>query len=254
STAGIAPFGVLPDQDAGRPVLKVATGEVTTTPAATAANSTIRAVSDVTIAADGTAQGSGKVTAAGALGVNVRAMIKSIPTGQDKLLINGLFGPTAEGTLDRGDPFNLTEPYVISATYRVPGAINVPGPGAVPFTLAFKPFSFTEIVGASLPASRNSDYFCPSLTAEEVTTFRFPQGFKLLSIPDSQVLATDGVRLQVDLERKDARTVTQTYTLKIEHPRATCTPEYYAGVRASLAKMANALHEQIIYKGPKAAQ
>ena len=73
----------------------------------------------------------------------------------------------------------------------------------------------------------------------------------MLSIPDSQVLAADGIRLQLDYDRSDPHSLNFKVTLRITHPEATCTPAYYDKARASLAKMLNALKEEVIYRGPK---
>jgi hypothetical protein len=178
-------------------------------------------------------------------------MIHEVQIGKETQFLRDMLGPGVEGTLDRGDPTKLTEPYVASASYRVPGAISVPGPGAVPPALALKPFSFTQLIGGEMPTSRNSDYVCPSLLAEQEVTYTFPAGYRLLSIPDPQVLTAEDLRLQADFERTDARTVHEKITLKIEHPQASCTPEYYQRVHGALERMVNKLRQQLIYRGPR---
>jgi len=254
STAQLAPFGVLPYSDAGKPVLKVATGEVAQTPTPTSQNSTVRAVGEVDLAADGSANATMRFTSTGAYGVAVRSFLRDVKAGEETKFLRDMVGPGVDGTLDRGDPMKLVEPYPAGATYRIPGAISIPGPGALAPELTFKPFSFTSLVGGDLPAARSSDYVCLSLAAEQETKFVFPPGFKLLSIPDPQVLTAEGVRLTTDWDRSDARTLKETIALRIDHPQATCTPEYYQRVRGTLEKMANKLREQIIYRGPREAQ
>jgi transglutaminase-like putative cysteine protease len=251
STAQIAPFGVLPYSDSGKPVLKVSTGEVARTPTASPATSTVRSVGEVVFQDDGNAQANVKITATGAIGVSARSMMQDIQAGKETQFLRDMLGPGADGTLDRGDPTKLTEPYVSSANYRLPGAISVPGPGAVPPALALKPFSFTQLIGGEMPTSRNNNYVCPSLFAEQDVTFTFPVGYRLLSIPEPQVLTTEDIRLQADFERTDARTVHEKITLKIEHPQAYCTPEYYQRVHGALGRMVNKLREQLIYRGTR---
>jgi hypothetical protein len=251
STAQFAPFGVLPYNDAGKPVLRVVSGEQVRTPTPSSQNSSVRSVTEVSLAADGSAQGHTKITASGAYGVGIRALMRGIPSGKENEFFHALLGPGAEGTLDRGDPISLSEPYVASATFRLPNAVAFPGPGALPFSLSFKPFTFTRLLAGNLPSVRNNDYVCLSMSADETTKIMLPPGVRLLSIPESQALATDNIRLQTDYERTDARTLNQTISLKIDHPQESCTPEYYARVHASLAKMANVLRQQVIYRGPR---
>jgi len=250
STAQFAPFGVLPYEDTGKPVLDIATGELAHTPTSTPATSVVRATGQVTLGADGSAQGVSKITTSGAIGVNIRAFVQGVPSGEDSEFLRRMLGPGVDGTLERGDPTNLSEPYVLTAKYRQPGAISTSGPGALQ-DLALKPFSFTQLLGGGLPATRGSDYICLSVLAEQNATFTFPAGYRLMAIPDSQVLTAEGIRLQIDYERTSPQTVERSTTLRIDHPQATCTPDYYAHVHGALDKMANALREQIIYRSPK---
>jgi len=250
STAQLAPFGVLPYEDVGKSVLNVTTGTVARTPVATSANSVVRTASEITLDAEGNAQGHSETTVSGAYGVMIRSLMQSVPSGKEGDFFRSILGPGADGTLDRGDPRALTEPYVWSATYNVPNAVTFPGPGALPWSLAPKPFRLTAMVGGNMPATRNNDYQCHSFKAVENTKVIFPAGTRLIAIPDSQVLKTDGINLQIDYDRPDTHTLTLALTLKVDHPEAVCTPDYYARVHASLVKMTNALHQEIIYRGP----
>jgi hypothetical protein len=248
STAQIAPFGVLPYTDAGKPVVLVSTGVLAKTPVPTSVNSTVRATASVEFKSDGSADGSTKISGTGAYGMLLRGFMRSIPAGKENDLFRNGLGPGAEGTLDRGDPHSLSDPAGYSATYHVPNAIVFPGTGTLPPHLAFKPFYFTELVGGSLPATRSSDYICVSVSADENTKFTLPPGMKLISIPDSQAFDFDQVHLHLDYDRPDPRKLTVHLSLKIDHPQATCTSEYYAHVHAALTKMSNALRQEIVYK------
>jgi len=251
STARLAPFGTLPYQDAGKPVVRVSDGTVAHTPTPNSTNSTVLAATDVTLLPDGSAEGHTRISATGAYGINVRGLMQAIPAGKEDQFFRRVLGPGAEGTLDRGDPLNLSEPYVATADYRIPNAIAFPGPGALPYSLSFRPFYFTELVAGNLPASRNTDYVCLSLSAVEQLKVTLPPGVRLISIPDPQSIKADGVRLQTDFDRTDARTLAMKFTVKIDHPEESCTPEYYARVHAALAKMTNLLRQQVIYRGPR---
>jgi len=251
STAQIAPFGVLPYSEVGKPVLKVATGAVAHTPVPTPLTSTVKASSEITLQKDGTAKGVARVSATGAMGVGLREAMRNVQAGDEGKFLREKLGPGADGTLDRGDPMKMSEPYLVTANYTVPAAISVPGPGAVPSTLALKPFLFTQLVSGALPAVRNSDYVCLSMSAEQDVKFTFPEGFKLLSIPDPGVFTAEGIRLTIDYDRLDARTLSMKIALNLRHPQATCTTEFYRQAHGALEKMVNALKEEIIYRGPK---
>lgn len=248
STAQLAPFEVLPYLDAGKPVLRVATGEVATTPTPTSASSSVKVATEVELKPDGTAEGSSKIAATGAYGVDIRGYMQSIPAGKENDFLRSGLGPGVEGVLDRGDPRGLNEPYTFGVSYRIPNAVAMPGPGALPPDISFKPFYFTSLIAGNLPAARNSDYVCLSLDAEESLKIRLPAGIRLLSIPDSKALDAEGVHLRTDFDRSDPRTLKETFALKIDHPHQSCSADYYARVHAALAKMTQVLREQVIYR------
>lgn len=248
STAQLAPFGVLPYTDTGKPVVLVSTGTLAKTPVPTSVTSKVRAVANVDFKADGSADGTTRVTGAGAYGILLRTFMRSIPAGKENDLFRSGLGPGAEGTLDRGDVHSLDDPFSYGATYHVPNAIVLPGTGSLPPQLSFKPFFFTELVGGSLPASRSSDYICVSVDAEENTKFTLPPGMKLISVPDPQSFDADQVHLRINYDRPSPRVLSVILSLKIDHPQETCSAGYYSGVHTALTRMTNALRQEIIYK------
>lgn len=249
ATSELAPFGVLPYSDSGKPVVLVADGRQMRTPVPTSAQSKVAVQSTVDVEADGSISGHTKLTASGALGMQVRAMVLGIDAGKENEFLRNIMGPGAEGTIERGQPTSMRDPYEVSFDFRLPGALSFPGPGALPFSLAPRPFSFTEMVAGQLPTARGSDYVCHSMEVEETVKVVFPPGIRLLAIPDGQVVKGDGIRLQTDYERSDQRTLRRAVNLRIDHPNASCAPAYYDGVRATLKKMTGILRQQVVYRG-----
>lgn len=248
STAQLAPFGVLPFQDTGKPVLHASTGEVQTTPMPTSANSSVRVTTEVELKSDGSAEGTSRIASTGATGIDMRGFMQQVLAGKEGEFLRSWMGPGVEGEVDRGDPRGLAEPYTFGVSYRMPNAVVLPGPAALPYDISFKPFYFTSLIAGSLPSARSNDYVCYSMDAEESIRIKLPAGVRLLSIPDGQTLDADGVHLTTEYERTDARTLRETFALKLDHPKASCTPEYYARVHTTLARMAQALRQQVIYK------
>ena len=249
STAALAPFGVLPFGDAGKPVVLVSTGQVARTPATSANTTHISEVSDVQLSKDGSLKGTTKFIASGAYAVEMRSFVLALPVGKENDYFRGVLGPGADGTLDRSSPNNLTDPYVISLSYSVSNAVSFPGPAALPFNLSPKPFSFTQLVGANnLPPSRTDNFMCLSLLAEQDLTIHLPEKTAILSLPESKTIVAANTRLTTHYERKDARTVHELVEARIDNPQATCTPADYGRMRAGLATMVAKLREQIIYR------
>jgi transglutaminase-like putative cysteine protease len=248
STAQIAPFGVLPYNDAGKPVLRVATGELAKTPAPSSKTSSVSVTANVEFNSDGSARGDSRISGTGPYGITLRAFAQAVPAGKESEFFRVMLGPGADGTLDRGNPRSLEEPYAYSATYHVPDVLSLPGPGSLPAHLSLKPFIFTGMVAGSLPPTRNSDYMCLSLAADENTRIVLPAGLQLISVPGTQSFDAEDVHLRVAYSRPDARSLVESFSLRIDHPNATCTADYYARVRGALAKMTNALRQEVIYK------
>lgn len=251
STAGLAPFGVLPYADAGKPVLNVASGVLAKTPVTDAASSTIVSVGEVRIDKEGAADATVTITAKGAIGVELRDAMRQLEPGEDDKYLSDRVGAGTEGTLEHGDPSDLSDPYVLKARYRLPGAINMPGPGALRSNLVFRLLSFSQLVAYDLPPDRATDYLCTALGMTQQIHYSLPPGFRMLFIPESEVFTAEGLRLQLDYDRPTPSTLDVRAVLKLSHPAATCTPDYYARNRAAMARMLNALKAEVIYRGPK---
>lgn len=249
STAALAPFGILPFSDAGKPVVLVSTGQVSRAPTTTPVNTVIREISDVELSRDGSMKGTTQFIATGAYAVEMRSFILGLPAGKENDYFRSSLGPGAEGTMVRGSPTSLTEPYIVTLNYHVANAVSFPGPAALPYNLSPRPFYFTSLLGGdNLPPTRASNYLCRSLLAEQDLTIHLPVKTAILSLPPTKTLSAANTRLVSRFERKDARTVREWVEARIDNPQATCTPAEYARMRTGLADMLAKLREQIIYR------
>lgn len=248
STAQYAPFGILPSADAGRPVLLTATGEEMQTPNPGSAENRISVVEKIDISADGNATGDSTVSAEGPAAVDLRGLVTSISASQEPEYFRHVLGPGAEGSLKRGDPTELTPDYSYTSHYTMSDAANFPGPGALPPWLGYKPFYLTDYLAGSLPPSRSMPYACPSIMAEEDVTIDLPSSVEITSLPHSGSMSAPGVSLEISMQQLKSNEVRQVTTLRIDHPQAVCTADYYNSVHDSLRKMVAALKEQILYK------
>jgi transglutaminase-like putative cysteine protease len=248
STARYAPFGILPGADGGRPVLVTATGEQLQTPVPDSAGNRIGVVEKIDISPDGNATGDSTVSSQGPVAVDLRGLVSSISASVEPEYFRQMLGPGADGTLDRGDPAALTPGYSYSSHYTVSDAASFPGPGALAPWIGYKPFYITEYLAGSLPSSRSLPYACPSITASEDVTIDLPASVTITSLPRSGTMTAPGVTLDISTSKLSGNIVHQTTTLRIDHPGAVCTADYYNSVHDSLKKMVAALKEQILYK------
>jgi hypothetical protein len=236
----------LPDTDADKPVLQTATEIVGRTPRLTAANEQVASKTSIQIQEDGNAEGTTLVTASGASGIALRALMSSLLPGMEANYIRETVPGASDGTLEKGDPAALTDPYVMAAHYTLTNATPLPGPGAVSFSIGHHPFSLPLAISASLP-SRKSDYVCGSLHLVDETIINFPASEVVTSIPKSSEISADEMKLTATYERVGDNGVKATRTLDVDHPHATCTADYYNRVRPQLVAMNAMLKAQVLY-------
>jgi len=248
STARYAAFGTLPESDSGKPVVLVGTGAVMHTPVLAARDSTIRSEADIKVAADGSADGTSKIVATGAMATEMRAYIDAIPPDSEAAYFRAVLGPGASGSLDRGEPAKLSPSYAFGASYHLPGFMNIPGPGALRLSLAYKPYYFSVLLAGDLPQSRTRSYACPSTSAEAIVTVELPKGTAIDAVPAPTNLTAEGTTLAIDYQRLAPNKVRETTRLTIEHAEAVCSAQTYNHARAGLAKMLAAFERQVLYR------
>lgn len=247
STAQYAPFGILPDSDAGREVVIVSAGKVARTPPVTAANSTLAAVSTVTVNADGSADTESKFSATGALAVALRGLMAALPPDRDDNYFRAALGPGSSGKFQRGEPEKLDERFEFSARYHTGHIANLPGPGALPPALAYKPFSFGELAAQNLPPSRQDDYVCASGSFSEDVTVTLPAPTAVTTLPESKTFTVQGAVLDMKYENPAPNIVKHRATLKLDRPPV-CLALDYPKIRPGLSAMMGALFSQTLYK------
>ncbi len=247
STAKYAPFGVLPSADVDKPVLLTGTGVISHTPIVTSANSTARIVTSIRIHADGSADGDTTATMTGDISTNFRAIMAQVLPGAEGEFLRKVVTGGTDGSIAKGDPLNLTEPYTFSSHYELANAASFPGPGAVSFGLGMHPLPFAPLITPNLP-ERHRDYSCSSLTAVEETTLQLPGTVEVTSIPKPADTSVEGVTLHLVYERTGPNTIKATRTLTLDHPSLVCSAAYYNSNHPQLTKMIGLLGGQVLYK------
>ena len=248
STARYAPFGVLPFSDAGKPVVHIANGERARTPVPSAANATLRSVETVTIAPDGSVDGSTRVTATGAPAVDMRALVGSVKSVGDNAYFRQVMGPGVDGSIEQGNIDDLSSAYTFTVQYNIANALNIPGPAMIPTGVVYKPFAFTALLVGDMPRTRSQPYQCISMMAEEDLTIHLPDNVQVMALPHSEALTGEEIDLMSNITKPDARTIHVLMSAHVNHPMGSCTPDYYARVHSMLTKMASSLRSEILYQ------
>jgi len=248
STARYAPFGTLPFADSDKPVVRIKSLDTARTPNVSAETASIKSVETVTISSDGSIDGVTNVTAKGSATVDMRNLMELARSMGDAEYLHRAMGPGVQGSIERGDSTNLADVYTLSVKYRLPNALNIPGPAAIPPAIAYKPFSLTLLAAGDLPEVRTVPYVCPSMDADEDLTFHLPGNLQVLSLPRGTKVTADGVALEMSFDQPVANVLHANFRVRVDHKGATCSPEYYATVRTALAQIASALRTEILYK------
>ncbi|HTQ15381.1 MAG TPA: DUF3857 domain-containing protein [Rhizomicrobium sp.] len=248
STAQVVPFGMLPESDAGKPVVQTATGAVAVTPFAPASESRVVSTVDVTLAPDGSASGQTHVEAHGFAAVIMRAVINLVPANQDDAYVRYLMGPGASGTIDRGDTGSMSRDYDFTVHFRMNSVANFPGPGALPAELGFTPSRPAAAIAGSFPASRLRAYSCFNITDEETTNITLPPGTQVMALPKGGEFEAPEMKLSVSYDETGHGTIRKRLRLVTDHPAPACPADYYNRARPQIAQMMAALKAQILYK------
>jgi len=247
STARYAPFGVLPTSDAGKEVLMVKDAKIAVTPAVTAANSSITAASTVTVNPDGSADAETRIVATGAEAVDMRGMMAALAPDRDGDFFRAALGPGSDGKFQRNLPEKLADTYEFSARYHTAHLANMPGPGALPAALAYKPFSFGRLVAQTLPQTRASDYACSSGTFRDDVTATLPASTSISIVPPTKSFTVEGAVLETSYENPATNVLKEHVVLKMDR-QPVCRATDYARIRPGLTEMMGALFAQALYK------
>ena len=175
-------------------------------------------------------------------------MLNSMPADNDPEYFRGMLGPGSDGSIARGDLEKLSDSFAYSAHFHIGHLANLPGPGALPAALAYKPFAFYKLIGLDLPPARAMDYVCASGSYDDSVTLNLPKGFKILSLPKSQTLTAPGVNLKISYQRTKAGPLKSQVHLVLDRASPVCAAADYAKLRPALAKMVGALQSQIVYQ------
>ena len=248
STARYAQFGVLPVSDAGKGVVIVDSRKAAVTPPIQIRNSSVQSVSSVTVNADGSADTQTSVTATGAAAVELRGMMAGLQPDQDTNFFRTVLGPGADGSFTRSDPEALGDSYAVSAKYHTGHLATFPGPGALPAALTYKPYSFTMLVGQTLPPSRSTDYVCASGSYTDDVTATLPATATLASLPPDKTYTIDGAVLETSYQQLAPNVVKEHVFMKLDRPGPVCRASDYAKIRPELSNMVSSLLTQILYK------
>jgi transglutaminase-like putative cysteine protease len=244
------PFGLLPVQEVGKPVLLVdGYKDGTTTPILRDGyDQTIKI--DETIRPDGSMEGTVTSSSTGYLAASISEGMDRLPKESEGRIFRQMFrkvGLNGTASYVRGelktDPFS----YEYSAKFSVDQAIRLNAPGAIQLTPYMMQSMVAEAIRFAVGAPIESEYICHGKHYEDDYTVRFPDDVHVLAIPDGVSLSSGPQTYKSTYAMTD-NVLTVTRRLDDTTPGPTCTPETFKAI----ARLANDakwdVGAQIVYK------
>ena len=252
STSEYTPFGLLPQDEAGKSVIQTANFigiRQTPVPNYTVNNSSMRMV--LRFNEDGSADGETNNEETGILSGQMKAVMTRIQPNMEDLLVRYIIarsGYTGTGTLIKADPHQLSDRYTYGSKYHITNAINLPGPGAITIGPVFP--SALQIGDAPMTLNmpeRTLNFECMGGISVEEYTFDLPRNVKIMSIPKDAHLADSRTRYDSTYQQK-GNTVIVLRKFEDRTPGPVCTPEDDRQFRPMARNILKDLKAQIIYQ------
>lgn len=252
STAKYTPFGLLPPEEAGKPVIFTADYDgIQHTPPFDFKHEGKDFNTVLTISRDGSADGITSIRAEGYSAVIARFELSYLqPNTEEDLLRRALArsGYTGTGSFIRGKNKDFADIYNYSIRYQFNDAMNLPGPGAIPIRIPFPEWgSVATALEGFADSDRTVDFACSGQTSKEEFTIHFPPGVKIIAMPrDVHLSGADSSYIAT--YRQSGETVTVARELADHTPGPVCTPKDATQFKPFADAVRRDLRAQILYE------
>ncbi|KRD79875.1 DUF3857 and transglutaminase domain-containing protein [Lysobacter sp. Root983] len=251
ATAKGIPFGDLPPNVAGKPVLRVDQPELKArTPAYRSERNRQRMTTHLTVSEDGSVKGKVAVEVSGFPAVSLRGALREMTQEQARDLVKNYFqssGLVAQGSFRQDDPKPLIDSQNYDAQFEV--AQMLPVPGAIPL----RPMFMNPQPVASFVSSANEDLSAEGETActggrsEEIYRIEFPASMKVIAVPTNLSIESGGLRYHATYSLK-GNVLEASRVFEDGTPGPLCTPEYNRAFQAFAKKVLPNLKSQVVYQ------
>jgi hypothetical protein len=227
STARFAPFGQLYSEIYDKPTVLVAMNRYGHTPKMNAQDHRVVANVRMTMAADGSIQGSSTTKWTGAPEISSRlnrfyAQNSSMESTVNSLLYR--FNEIGSGDIKHTPPLEINKPYTVDSQFELepitdlsrPGTFTIPvglAPGRIAVMTIFKPL-----------AKRHFNFVCDSYVDEENYRLYLPDGIKIISLPRDVSFRDENIRFESRYTLENQGLVVKR-VLTVDYASRVCTPE-----------------------------
>ena len=255
STAAMAPFGVLPAQELGKPVLITDDGtgqpRIATLPLANAQRDRIKVVSKVEVTPEGAVKGESSIVNSGVYEFIARSILSRIPKGAEEQVaaqVLNMTGQPGTGTFKYGEPRDLSQPFNYATQFASPNFAQMPGPGAIRVPPGLGSLSgIAGIAGALGLAKRDFPVGAIGGYKEEITTLSFPDSVKITTLP-KPVVKENALGKYTSSYAMEGSIITVTRTLEEKFVKSTLSPEEFPLYRELGEAVVRDLRSQILFQ------
>lgn len=235
STVGMAPFGVLPPQEYGKPVLLTDDGtgkaRLETLPLVNAVQDNVRVTTNVVLAPDGVIKGESKIVNSGIYEMISRMIFAGIPKGAEAQVaaqILTMAGQPGTGSYQFADVRDLTQAFNYTSQFASPNFAQLPGPSAVRVPTGLGSLvGIAGILQLTVLEKRDHPMQLAGGHQEEVTNFTFPSGTKFLSLP-KPVTVENAVGRYQSTYTESGTTITAKRTFGYKLNKVILNPDEYS--------------------------
>lgn len=252
STSDSTPFGMLPFQDEGKPVLWVENfKEGVKTPVSPVGHDRQTMKSVMKMAADGSISGTIEVSQKGRSAAETRAWTRKLTKEVEDDLVKNVFrgqGLIGQGKFEKADPTALIDTNHYKLRYSADKFIKLPGSGAFYIHPIFNAGgSIQSLLADSLEPETEADVVCSSGSATEEYVMELPKTLKVLSIPDDLIINNPVVSYQARYRLK-GNVLTVKRTLDDRTPGNICSPQTMLAYKKFADRVMDNLKSQVLYK------
>jgi transglutaminase-like putative cysteine protease len=254
TTAAFAPFGVLPDTEAGKTALVMDDGHgqarLMTLPTTSAARDRVQVDTRLTLKPDGTVTGGSTISQQGVFDLISRSAFSGVPPGTEadaagKLLASrGLQG---SGTFEPGDIYALDTPFTYRSHFTLPDYIDPSGPTALVLPSGADTLlglaDYVSSVGGQ--SQRRTPMMLTRGGDEENVTLQLPPGLKVLALPRAVSVDSPLGRYEASYHQ-EGRSIRAHRVLTLTGPNPVLSPDDYPKLRQLMRAVSRDLRAQIL--------
>lgn len=254
TTAQFAPFGVLPDNQAGKQALVMDDGQgksrLMTLPLTSPQTDRLLIQSRMTLSADGRITGQSQVQLKGVYDFMARSVLSSVTPGTEEGAVSRMLasrGMQGSGSLNLANAYDLTQPYGYRFDFDLPDYADLTGPTGVVLpsgqdsvvSLA----AFAAWGGAA--AERRYPVMLDNGHLEEQASLQLPANVRLLALPRNVVIDSPLGHYQSDYQQQGDQLRVRR-VLELKNNQAVISAERYPLLRQLARAVARDLRAQVL--------